>query len=70
MGPGATIHVSPKALAGQIPMDELALDLLHEGSHAIDEPTVDYAYKNGGAHYYLPLENAARAAAENAGGEF
>jgi hypothetical protein len=62
-GANAKIHVSPKALAGQIEHSQLALDLLHEGTHAIDRPTADYAYKDGGGHYFLPpdlaYENAA-----------
>jgi hypothetical protein len=62
-GPGASVHVSPKALAGQISPNEFATELLHEGSHALDEPTSDYAYKNGGAHYYLPPEVAVENAA-------
>jgi hypothetical protein len=57
-GASAIIKVSPRALRGEDEPHDLAATLAHEGSHVINNPTADFAYKQGGAHYYLPTDVA------------
>ncbi|MGH3171995.1 MAG: hypothetical protein ACRDN0_39835 [Trebonia sp.] len=48
------IRLSQSALDGSMGAPRLAATLMHEGSHLIDDPTIDFAYRDSGYHYFLP----------------
>ncbi|OHV27913.1 MULTISPECIES: hypothetical protein [Pseudofrankia] len=62
-GPGSFIRVSPAAIEGS-PL-VLASSLAHEGTHTVPgaHRTIDFVYKNSGAHYRLNSRLAVRNAA-------
>ncbi|OHV27912.1 MULTISPECIES: hypothetical protein [Pseudofrankia] len=62
-GPGCFIRVRPAAMEGD--RVTLAASLAHEGSHTVAGPghTIDFLYKNSGAHYRLIAPLAVRNAA-------
>jgi hypothetical protein len=62
-GAGAYIRINPRSL-DTFTAKMMAISLVHEGSHILaDTPTVDFAYRKGGAFYAVPaalrLRNAA-----------
>jgi len=48
------IRLSKRALDRNPSIDVLAYTLIHEGSHVINEPTVDFAYRDSDQHLFLP----------------
>jgi hypothetical protein len=63
-GPGAYIRINPGSLSS-FTSRKLAISLIHEGSHTLaDNPTVDFAYRKGGALYTVPAKLRVRNAAQ------
>lgn len=52
------VKLSRDALRADVPLARLAAVLMHEGSHLIEDPTVDFAYRGSGEHYFLAPELA------------
>jgi hypothetical protein len=59
---GGYIRIQPNALK-DADLHGLATALVHEASHLMAEPTVDYAYRPGGLFHLLPASLAPRNAA-------
>lgn len=59
---GGYIRIRPKAF-NDPDLYDLATSLVHEASHLIGNPTVDYAYRPGGLFHLLPAKLAPRNAA-------
>lgn len=59
---GGYIRIRPDAFDSDDPC-ELAPALVHEASHLMGRPTVDYAYRPGGLFHLLPAQLAPRNAA-------
>ena len=57
-GPMSFIGLSLGVLSGKVPLGKFATALLHEGSHLIADPTVDFAYRRSGQQYILPAKLA------------